>query len=843
MKNVATIFRRDLAAYFTSPIGYLFIIVFLLISVGLYITTFFTFPVADMRGYFTNLPILLCVFIPAMTMRVWAEERKENTWEMLLTFPMGARELVLGKFLACLVFLTVTLAATITVPIMLAVLGDPDTGAIIGGYLGTLLLGAFFLAIGIFFSGFCKDQIVAFVVTLLACFMLFLLGTNFIASYIDGVFPGLGSLLTQIVGIVDHYNPFTRGVIEMADVLYFLVWTVLFLVLNMMFIDGRHRPGARTTFGTAAALCVGIGLAFNWLLIGQSLGRFDLTEDKIYTVSDASKAILSRLDDPVQVKIYITPKNKMPTGLTSLGQDIVDKLEELRVASGGAIQHTTIHLEAANVLASADAGFATEDEDDEDKAIEKRMLDKGVTPFSVQAIDQDTVTNKLIYSSIGIGYRDKTEEIIPQVVPNVLPELEYRLVSTIYKLTREDEPVVALVAPKEAINLPPQQVQFLRQLGQEIPAMSDPYVLLERILRYEKYDVRRVELNQNSRLPEEYDTLVVVNPRSLNDRQRWEINRALVSGKSVVMAVQNYEWDYTATREGIRLFQRDENPQVNELLDYFGLGVDRDILMDVNHIPLTISSGANPLAAALGLGQPVDLPTHLYVTSSTMDHEMSITSRLSTLFYLWGSALAIDEDELKKHDLDAKVLMSTSDGAWKVAAGTEGRLTQADIAQPETGTKRYPLMVMVTGQFPDAYKDEPRPAWPPPLPAPGQPPLPPPPEEGEPEPAEPEPGKLILLGCSEMFRENFLRGFPANLDLFMNAVDGVTLTDEIVHIRGRKPVDRTISMPSPATRRFWKMVNYALMNILVAAVGITTAVLRRRARNAYTMAFAGREES
>ena len=82
MKNVTTIFRRDFAAYFTSPVGYIFMIVFLLISVGLYMTTFFAFPLADMRGFFTNLPILLCVFIPAVTMRVWAEERKENTWEM-----------------------------------------------------------------------------------------------------------------------------------------------------------------------------------------------------------------------------------------------------------------------------------------------------------------------------------------------------------------------------------------------------------------------------------------------------------------------------------------------------------------------------------------------------------------------------------------------------------------------------------------------------------------------------------------------------------------------------------------------------------------------------------------
>ena len=228
MKNIKTIVSRDLGAYFTSPVGYIFMIVFLAMSVGLFMTSFFTFPMADMRSFFSQLPIILCVFIPAVTMRVWAEERKENTWELLLTFPMRARELVLGKFIATLVFYLLTLAATFTVPLMLAVLGNPDGGMVFGGYLGATLLGAMFLAMGLFFSGFCKDQIVAFVVTLLGCFAVFLVGTNFIAGYIDGFFPGLGSALSQMVGVIEHYNAFIRGVVELGDVLYFVAWTALF---------------------------------------------------------------------------------------------------------------------------------------------------------------------------------------------------------------------------------------------------------------------------------------------------------------------------------------------------------------------------------------------------------------------------------------------------------------------------------------------------------------------------------------------------------------------------------------------------------------------------------------
>lgn len=842
MKNVLTIFRRDLGAFFTSPIGYIFMIVFLLISVGLYITSFFTFPVADMRAYFNNLPILLCVFLPAVTMRIWAEERKENTWEMLLTFPMKAWELVIGKFLSVLAFFVLTLLATLTVPLMLAVLGNPDGGAIFGGYLGTFLLGAFFLAVGIFISGLCRDQIVAFVVTLLACFLIFLIGTQFIASYIDGVFPGLGSRLAMFVGMLDHYTAFVRGVVEVADVVYFLAWTAIFLFLNMLFLELRHRPKAKTTFAGAVGLSLVIGFLFNWLLVDQSLGRFDLTEGKIYTVSPASASILSELKQPVQVNVYITPKDKMPTGLKTLEQDIVDKLDELRVASGGKLKYKTVHLEAANVMGKAPELDTPDDptkevpgeEKDEKKAIEERMLDKGVQPFPVQAIEEDTVTSKLVYSSLGVQYGAQKEEIIPAVAPQTLPDLEYRLVSTINKLTRDKKPVVALVAPEDALNIPPELRQLYAQMGQPVPQSQDPYDKLVAYLEHERYEVRRVQLTQNSPLPEEYDALVIINPRSLNERQRWEINRVLHSGKPVVLAVQNYEWDYRITPQGtLSAVRRDENPGVNELLELYGVAVSKDVLMDANNFPLNVQMG-NDLFAQL-FPQPVPLPTHIMLDEPSMNTETSITNRLSKILYLWGTALELKPDELKKHGLTATELMWSSDKAWTVPASApvEGAYFEA----PQSGTKAYPVMAMITGQFPDVYKDKPRPAWEQPRQQPGMPPMPPQPETDEVKPVTPAPGKLILVGGAEMFRRNFLE-VGSNLDLILNSIDSVSLDERLVAVRGAKMTERGIPKPSDGVRALWKFVNYALGSLIIAAVGITVAVVRRRRRNAYTMAYA-----
>mgnify|MGYP001017255870 CR=1 FL=1 len=841
MRNILCVYRRDLASYFTSPVGYIFIIVFVTISVGLYITSFFSFPIADMRPYFENLPLILCVFIPAITMRLWAEERKENTWELLLTFPMKASELVLGKFLSAMTIFAISLAATFTVPLMLNNLGNPDMGAIIGGYFGTLLLAACFLALGIFFSGFCKDQIVAFVVTLLTCLLLFLLGTSFIASYIDDKLPGLGSLFSNLLGVFKHFGSFTKGVIDIADVIFFLVWTVLFLVLNIMYIDQRNRPGARLTFSVAVAVCIAIGLMFNFLMVGTSLKRFDLTQDKIYTVSEASAKILRQVEVPVQVNVYISPKESMPTEMKDVEQNIKDKLEELKIAAGGKLDYKTIYLDVTNLFTDQDADFAAgkkEKKETEEETIEQRLLDKGVKPFNVRAISQDEVTNKLVYSSIGVAYKDKPEEIIPQIVPDSIQELEYRVVSTVYKLTRTKAPVVALVAPKEAINIDPQMRQMLEQMGQQIPQSEDPYVYLEEILRQEKYDVRRVDLTKESPLPEEYDTLVVVNPRSLNDRQRWEINRALRSGKSVILAVQTYEWDYRATPRGNSISKREEKPEINPLLENYGLKVSEDILMDENSVTLNVQGGGDLMSQLVG--QPFRLPMHILVTHESMDQETAITNRLSAVFYLWGTHIELNEPKLKELGLTYKPLMFTSEKAWTVPANE--KLTAKSFEPPSTDIrKKYPLMVMLEGQFPDAYAGKDRPAWPKPQPRPGEPV---PPEEDASEPAppniEPKPAKMILLGCSEMFRKNFLQA--GNLDLFLNCVDAVSLTEDLVNVRGRKPIDRTIEKPTDSQKFFWRTVNYTLSNAIVICTGLIVFFIRRRSRLAYTLAQVSEEK-
>ncbi|MDD5719297.1 MAG: ABC-2 transporter permease [Candidatus Krumholzibacteria bacterium] len=239
MNNTNVVFRREFASYFNSPIAYIFIIVFLLLTGLLFMLNFFLIGQADMRGFFGALPLLLTFFIPAISMRLWAEDRRQGTFELLMTLPMRPYEVMLGKYLAALAFFALALAGSLPIPIMLNALGNPDNGTVVSGYLGALMMGALYLSVGIFTSGLMRDQISAFILGVMACLIMWLLGQTFVAAVVDGWIDGLGRLLQQYLGMTAHFEPMLRGVVALGDVVYFLALTVFFLFLNALWLEGR----------------------------------------------------------------------------------------------------------------------------------------------------------------------------------------------------------------------------------------------------------------------------------------------------------------------------------------------------------------------------------------------------------------------------------------------------------------------------------------------------------------------------------------------------------------------------------------------------------------------------
>jgi ABC-type transport system involved in multi-copper enzyme maturation permease subunit len=239
MNGALTIFRREFAAYFNSPIAYIFIIAFLVLNSGLFMTGFFLTGNADLRGFFSNLPIFLIFFIPAVSMRLWAEDKRLGTFELLMTLPVGASQVMLGKYLAAYAFYLVALAGTLPLPIMIASLGNPDMGALWSSYIGAALLGGLYLGIGTFTSGLMRDQISAVILGIMACFLVFIVGIPGVAATVDGWLPGFGSFLQDYVGLSGHFEMMLRGVVSLGGLTYFIGMTAVFLTLNTLWLEGR----------------------------------------------------------------------------------------------------------------------------------------------------------------------------------------------------------------------------------------------------------------------------------------------------------------------------------------------------------------------------------------------------------------------------------------------------------------------------------------------------------------------------------------------------------------------------------------------------------------------------
>lgn len=236
MNQALTLVKKELTSYFISPLGYVVISVFLVITGWLFIQTFFLSAQASMREFFDLLPIIFMFFLPAVTMAAWSEEKRSGTIEVLTTFPVESTQLVLAKFVSSFIFLAIMLLLTLVIPLMVADLGTPDKGVIIAGYIGSLLLGAAYIAVGLWVSSITKNQIVSFILAVVIIFAFYIMGNTFII----GSLPLAAASVAKFLSFSSHFNSILRGVISLADVVYYLSVVVFFLFLNAREISLRN---------------------------------------------------------------------------------------------------------------------------------------------------------------------------------------------------------------------------------------------------------------------------------------------------------------------------------------------------------------------------------------------------------------------------------------------------------------------------------------------------------------------------------------------------------------------------------------------------------------------------
>jgi len=347
---------REVSAALTSPLAWVFTAVFIAVGVTTFflVERFFASDQASVRGFFRWMPALLALVAPALTMRSWADEKKLGSYEMLLTLPMRARELVLGKFLGAVVVLGLALVFTLGIPFAAEAHGDLDWGPVLGGYTGSVLLGAAFLAIGLFASALVQDQILALFFGWAMCALALLPE----APFWESLLPSGAASTLKSFGFGARFGAVERGLLDLGDLVFYLSAIFLFLALNVLVLEWRHKKQRWQLLLAAELLLVNLVCAVH-ITDSLHLWRADLTEGAHYSISPATRDLMADLSEGGEIVFYHSAPENQHEKLRPLIDPLKDLLGEFGAASGGRVKTRSIELDKAGEQAqsTAESGF------------------------------------------------------------------------------------------------------------------------------------------------------------------------------------------------------------------------------------------------------------------------------------------------------------------------------------------------------------------------------------------------------------------------------------------------------------------------------------------------------
>jgi ABC-2 type transport system permease protein len=424
-----TVAKKELRGYFNSAVALIFLAAFLVGTLYTFFwhEKFFARGLADLRPLFEWMPKLLIILVSALAMRLWAEERRAGTLEILLTLPVQRWKLVAGKFVAGMLLIAVALALTLGVPITVAQMGNLDTGPVFGGYLAALLLAAAYLVIGMCISAATEIQIVAFVGTACVCG----------ATYVIGELGDVG----RAFGTGARFESVARGVIDLRDLAYYASIVCIGIAVNVLLLGrmswGRSRRARERRLATIMSVVL---IAVNAIALGVWLApvrsaRLDLTQDGAYSLSPSTVRIVSGLDERLLVRGYFSEKTHPK--LAPLVPQLRDLLEEYRIAGGGKVRVEIID--------------PTEDETAKREAKERFEIDPTPLQFATQT--EKSIVNA--YFAIAIEYGDQHEVLgiddLIQVRSLDVGEVDITLRNPEYALTKSIKKAVSSFSSVESL--------------------------------------------------------------------------------------------------------------------------------------------------------------------------------------------------------------------------------------------------------------------------------------------------------------------------------------------------------------------------------------------------------
>ena len=501
---VRAVARRDLRLYFSSPSGYVFITLFIFLSAAaaFWQDRFFLQNLANLDQLNGVFPYLLLFFVPALTMGVWSEERKQGTDELLLTLPATDLEVVLGKYAAVLGIYTASLGLSLSYVLVLFYLGSPDLGLMLSNYAGYWFAGAALIAVGMLASLLTRNATVAFIAGALLCTVLVTVG-----EAVGAVAPALERPAAAL-GVFFHFDDFAKGILSLTAILYFDAVTAFFLYLNVLVLSRRHWAPVAGGYPlwlhhAVRAVAVAVALVSASVIVGRASVRLDVTAEQLHSLSAETRALINELpaDRPVFIQAYISPS--APEPFVQTRSNIISILEEIDAIAGPRVE----------VLIHDTEPFT-------DAAREARET-FGILPRPIRNVSSARSEVEELF--LGLAFTCGAEEQVIGFFDVGLPA-EYEIMRSIRVVARTERKRVGVVATMANLfggtNF--QQSQFTPQWS----------VIAE--LR-KQYDV--VELSPEAEIRQDVDALLVPLPSSLQTDEQGFVADYIRSGKPALILV------------------------------------------------------------------------------------------------------------------------------------------------------------------------------------------------------------------------------------------------------------------------------------------------------------------
>jgi ABC-2 type transport system permease protein len=563
-----SLFKKEITQFFGSLAGYIVIIVFLL-TTGLFLWVFggnFNIPdggYATLEGLFEIAPWIYLFLIPAITMRMFADEKRNGTIELLLTRPLTEMQIVFVKFLAALGVVVLTLLPTLIYYLSVYFLSDPvgaiDSGASWGSYTGLLFLAIIYLTIGLFTSSLTDNQIIAFLLAMFLCFFWYS-GFDFIANLSA---PRELSYFLNSLSIDSHYESVSRGVLDSRDLLYFIFMAGFFLLLTRLVIEWKRRPIKRSLVHLITYIIFGLTV----MIIGKThFTRIDLTSEKRYTLSSKSKELLSRVNAPVIAEIFL--EGDLPAGFRKLQSAIIEEFHDMNNYGG-----QPIFVKITNPY--------DEVKPSEQSKYFESLIQRGIVPTNLRIKTEQGISSKLIFPAVSL--RSGGNEIIVNILKNnpLLRDeenfihstelLEYELIKGIRMLFQQKKEKVAFLTGHGELD-EKQVLDFTNGLS-------------------ESYDISRVTSDQLNNGSDSIKTLIIASPgNSFSERDKFLVDQYLMNGGRIMWLIDPVSVSLDSLSKGMTTIAMPKDLNLSDQLFHYGIRYNSDLVQDAECLQIKVNT-------------------------------------------------------------------------------------------------------------------------------------------------------------------------------------------------------------------------------------------------------------